>query len=98
MHLMNENRSEAPGWVLPIVIIVLLTMQLSLKVEDARAQQIDTLYGETTQYIDKLQWWDHVPQSVRDDFNKDPTKIWSPHPIGFLIHLQEIIKVSKDVS
>ncbi|MGF1759489.1 hypothetical protein L4D76_16400 [Photobacterium sagamiensis] len=58
---MNENTSEAPGWVLPIVIIVLLTMQLSLKAEDVRAQQIDTLHGETLDLVadkksDELYW------------------------------------------
>ena len=58
----------------------------------------DALYNETIQYIDKLSWWDDVPQLVRDDFNNDPNKIWSPHPIGFLEHLQEIIKTSNDAS
>ena len=50
---MNENKPEAPGWVLPIVIIVLLTMQLSLKAEDVRVQQIDTIYGETLDLVDE---------------------------------------------
>ena len=67
---MNENKLEAPGWVLPIVISALLTMQLSLKTEDVQAQQIDTLYGETLDLVDEKKsdelYWHELSRSEQN--------------------------------
>lgn len=45
----------APGWVLPLLIIVLLTMQLTVKAEDVKDQKIDILHGETLQAWNELE-------------------------------------------
>ncbi|MGF1873481.1 hypothetical protein [Photobacterium indicum] len=49
---MKSNKPEAPSWVLPTLIILLITMQLSVRAEDIREPQIDTLYGETLELVD----------------------------------------------
>jgi hypothetical protein len=49
---MESNKLEAPSWVLPTLIILLITMQLSVRAEDIREPQIDTLYGETLELVD----------------------------------------------
>jgi hypothetical protein len=57
-----------------------------------------TKYEDTINYINKLQWWDEVPQRVRDDFGGDPSKVWSPHPTGFVRHLKELLKAAEVIS
>lgn len=48
---MQSNKPEAPSWVLPTLILLLLTMQLSVRAEDIREPQIDTPYGETLKLV-----------------------------------------------
>jgi hypothetical protein len=40
---MKSNKPEAPSWVLPTLIILLITMQLSVRAEDIKEPKIDTL-------------------------------------------------------
>lgn len=41
--------------MLPLLIIVLLTMQLTVKAEDVKDQKIDILHGETLQAWNELE-------------------------------------------
>ena len=45
----------APDWVLPLLIIILLTMQLTVKAEDVTEQKIDILHGETLKAWNELE-------------------------------------------
>jgi len=45
----------APSWVLPLLIIVLLTMQLTVKAEDIKDQKIEILHGETLEAWNELE-------------------------------------------
>lgn len=58
---MKSNKPEAPSWVLPTLILLLLTMQLSVRAEDIREPQIDTLYGETLELVDNTNQ-DNLPE------------------------------------
>ncbi|WP_064608860.1 hypothetical protein [Photobacterium sp. J15] len=51
----TNNNSGAPGWVLPLFIMLLLTVQLATISEDARAQRIDILHGETLKAWNELE-------------------------------------------
>ncbi|WP_299013083.1 hypothetical protein [uncultured Photobacterium sp.] len=51
----RNNNSGAPGWVLPILIMFLLALQLTLRAEDVKAQQIDILHGETLKAWNELE-------------------------------------------
>ena len=51
----KQLHDEAPGWVLPILIMVMLTMQLSVKAEDVKAQRVDVLHGETLKTWNELE-------------------------------------------
>ncbi|MCW8329283.1 hypothetical protein MD588_10745 [Photobacterium sp. SDRW27] len=50
----KQTNNGAPGWVLPLLIMVLLTMQLSVKAEDIKDQKIDILHGETLRAWNEL--------------------------------------------
>jgi len=50
----KQTNNGAPGWVLPLLIVMLLTMQLSVKAEDVKEQKIDILHGETLQAWNEL--------------------------------------------
>lgn len=67
---MKENKSGAPRWVLPVAIIVLITMQLSLKTDDVRAQKIDTLYGESLDLVNETvsdgPYWHELSRSEQN--------------------------------
>ncbi|PSW00130.1 hypothetical protein [Photobacterium lipolyticum] len=69
---MKKNKPGAPGWVFPVAIIVLMTMQLSLKTEDVRAHQIDTIYGETLALVDEKMsdepYWHELSRSEQNSY------------------------------
>ncbi|WP_261859180.1 hypothetical protein [Photobacterium sanguinicancri] len=46
---MNQHTEEAPLWVLPLAILVILALQLATNFDDAQHQKINTLHGETLQ-------------------------------------------------
>ncbi|MEZ8096575.1 hypothetical protein ACED51_20935 [Photobacterium swingsii] len=54
----NQHTEEAPLWVLPLAILVILALQLAVSFEDAQHQKINTLHGET------LQLWQASEQAI----------------------------------
>ncbi|PSW20334.1 hypothetical protein C9I98_09805 [Photobacterium sanctipauli] len=44
--VMNTMTKEAPSWVLSFLIVLLLTMQLTVKADDVEAQRITTPDGQ----------------------------------------------------
>lgn len=59
----KQANNEAPGWVLPLLIVFLLTAQLSVKAEDVKGYQVDILHGET------LKAWNELEQPASRECN-----------------------------
>ncbi|MGF1690711.1 hypothetical protein [Photobacterium kagoshimensis] len=55
----NQHTEEAPLWVLPLAILMILALQLAANFDDAQHQKINTLHGET------LQLWQASERAIK---------------------------------
>ncbi|OAN11488.1 hypothetical protein A3K86_21380 [Photobacterium jeanii] len=62
---MEKTQQEAPLWVLPLAILVVLMVQFTANIEDASQQKINTLHGETLQLWQSLEEEGHFSSTMQ---------------------------------